>query len=62
MNVEYLAEELHKTYRAACKANHAHSGKHDHGWQNCQSKDYFRRRAEAIIVCRALYRTLSDEA
>ena len=48
---ERVAKSLHKFYRAAAKA--LSSGKpggprndeHDHGWEACQSKRYFRSRA-----------------
>lgn len=55
INIEQLAEELHKFYRAAFKALHhgasdmpcSGSG-HDHGWDHCNKKAYFRRRAENL--------------
>ena len=53
MTVEFLAEELHKFYRAAYKTfvqYRVHNdGVHDHGWKNCHRKAYFARRAQAIL-------------
>lgn len=58
MNTEQLAEELHKFYRAAFKALHGTTRPigqfqcdapgHDHGWDHCNKKQYFRRRAEML--------------
>lgn len=59
MNIEQLAEELHKFYRAAFKAlrprviripdeGYLAISSHDHGWDHCNKKDYFRRRAEML--------------
>jgi hypothetical protein len=49
--VEMLAEILHKNYRAAYKAlcDGHQPGMHDHGYQNCQSKKYFRLRAKRLL-------------
>lgn len=50
-----LAEELHRQYRAAEKAltppgTAAEFGlRHDHGWEHCQSKDYFHKRATLMV-------------
>jgi len=53
MTVDFLAEELHKFYRAAYKTfvqYRVHNdGVHDHGWKNCHRKAYFARRAQAIL-------------
>ncbi len=52
---ERLAIELHRQYRAAEKAlNGPRSGEelplaHDHGWEHCNKKAYFTKRAELII-------------
>lgn len=52
-NVDALAAQLHKDYRAMVKAMHrgvfgrtADLKMHDHGWQACHKKAYFRQRAE----------------
>ena len=53
-NLEVLAEELHKFYRAAFKALHSAScfikcsGAHDHGWSHCNKKKYFLNRARIL--------------
>lgn len=62
MNVEQLAEELHRFYRAAFKALHKKTNVwgeevnhfnncpgHDHGWSHCNKKEYFRKRAQMIL-------------
>jgi hypothetical protein len=52
---ERLAVELHRQYRAAEKAlNGPRSGEalplaHDHGWEHCNKKQYFRKRADLVI-------------
>lgn len=59
---ELIAQELHRNYRAAFKALHTGRNKpgsigapknctseHDHGWDTCGKKDYFRGRAELLI-------------
>lgn len=58
MTTEKLAEELHKCYRAAFKSLHGtvrpigqfqcDAPGHDHGWEHCNKKQYFRRRARII--------------
>jgi hypothetical protein len=54
MNVEQLAKLLHKEYRAghATLADNSSSdlcnGQHDHGWEACHRKDFFRHRAARL--------------
>src|SRR5271157_2400731 len=49
--VEQLAKDMHRHYRAAFKALHEPAsivscgGNHDHGWEHCHGKRYFRQRA-----------------
>jgi nucleoid-associated protein YejK len=45
--VEQMAKDIHRHVRAANKAiMHFHSGsEHDHGWEACHKKKYFRQRA-----------------
>ncbi|VVB51710.1 Uncharacterised protein [uncultured archaeon] len=50
--IEHVAQQMHKDYRAAFKALHrgglVHTStaqSHDHGWSNCHRKQYFLRRA-----------------
>lgn len=60
--VEDLAEQLHRDFRAAFKALHTGRNKpghigvpkncineHDHGWSKCHRKNYFRHRAQRQI-------------
>lgn len=51
MSVEYLAEQLHREYRAAFKALHkGERSRHDHGWEHCHRKNYFLRRADRWLA------------
>jgi hypothetical protein len=53
--VEQLAMDMHRHYRATFKALHrikrqigqfqCDAPNHDHGWQECSNKKYFRQRA-----------------
>jgi hypothetical protein len=56
IEVEFLAAKLHRDFRAASKALLAHhiggayhdsspATQHDHGWESCHRKKYFRQRA-----------------
>jgi hypothetical protein len=58
--VEKIAINLHRRYRAMYKALHESaltesvwgnrcSGAHDHGWNHCTNKEYFRRRAARTL-------------
>lgn len=43
-----VAQELHRHFRAACKALGVPS-KHDHGWAGCHKQSYFIRRAGELL-------------
>jgi hypothetical protein len=54
---ELLAQQLHREYRAAEKACRCTDVagerpyyQHDHGWEGCHKKQYFRRRAALLAV------------
>lgn len=51
--IEKIAENLHKEFRATDKALGDHTGgfsePHDHGWKDCDKKEYFRRRAKRWV-------------
>ena len=61
-NEEGLAEFLHQTYRAACKALtpgwrkydgtkvFSETQHHDHGYGNCSNKAYFLKRARYLLA------------
>jgi len=54
---EQLAQQLHREYRAAEKALRCTDVagerpylQHDHGWEGCHKKQYFRQRASRLMV------------
>jgi len=53
--VEEFARELHRSYRAGCKALstrgawNQHGFCHDHGWRACSRQTFFRGRARRLL-------------
>lgn len=51
--VDTLAQQMHRDFRAAVKVLIEYGSAHDHGWTKCHRKGYFLRRAKRVLLSNA---------